>query len=239
MKSQSIINGQLGVSKSSLREDLGGQKNIYCISGLGADERVFAKLQFPQHEIHFIKWITPQKNESIENYARRLTEQIHHQNPILIGLSFGGIMCTEISRQIKVELIIIISSVKFYSEIPLWMRLSGQLKLNTLFKMKSYKVIKPIENYNLGVRTKEELAMVTEYRNNVDPVYSNWAVNAVLNWKNKLPVKNIYHIHGDKDRVFSIKNIKADYVISGGGHLMITQQHEEINKIIKSILEAK
>jgi pimeloyl-ACP methyl ester carboxylesterase len=212
-------------------------KHIYCISGLGADERVFAKFQFPQHEVHFIKWITPEKKESIEVYAKRLTEQIHHENPILIGLSFGGIMCTEISRQIKVELIIIISSVKFYSELPFWMQLSGKLKLNRLFPMRSFKIIEPIENYNLGVKTKEEIAMVNDYRKNIDPIYSNWAINAILNWKNKVPVKNIYHIHGDKDRIFKIKNIKADYTIKDGGHLMILQRSDEVNKIINSILQ--
>jgi pimeloyl-ACP methyl ester carboxylesterase len=212
-------------------------KHIYCISGLGADERVFSKFQFPQHEIHFIKWIIPETKESIEHYAKRLTEQIHYENPILIGLSFGGIMCTEICRIIKVEFIIIISSIKFYSEMPLWMRLSGRLKLNRLFPMKSFRLIEPIENYNLGVSSKDEIAMVNDYRKNINSVYSNWAIDVILNWKNKVPVKNIYHIHGDNDRIFSIKNIKADYIIHGGGHLMILQQSDEVNKIITSILQ--
>lgn len=212
-------------------------KHIYFISGLGADERIFSKYKFPQHKIHFIKWITPEKNESIEHYANRLTQQIHHKNPILIGLSFGGIMCIEISRQINAALVIIISSIKFYHEMPLWMRLSGKLKINRLFRMKSYKIIKPLENYNLGVKTKEELKLVTEYRNNLNIGYSNWAVNTILNWKNKNPVKNIFHIHGDNDRIFKIKNIKADYVIAGGGHLMISQQWKEVNEIISSILQ--
>lgn len=212
-------------------------KHIYCISGLGADERVFSKFQFPQHEIHYIKWIIPEKKESIEQYAKRLTEQIHHENPILIGLSFGGIMCTEISKQIKVEFIIIISSIKFYNELPLWMRFSGKLRLNRLFPMRSYKIIEPLENYNLGVKGKEEIAMVNDYRRKVNPVYSNWAINAILNWENKEPIKSIYHIHGDNDRIFRIKNIKADHVIEGGGHLMIMQQYEEVNKIVNSILQ--
>src|SRR6188768_3452252 len=143
-------------------------KHIYCISGLGADERVFSKFQFPGHEIHFIKWIKPDKNESIESYAKRLITQIHHDKPILIGLSFGGIMCIEIARQIKTELIIIISSIKSSDEMPLWMRLSGRLKLNRLFPMRSFKLIEPLEDYNLGVRSKEEKQMVNEYRKNID-----------------------------------------------------------------------
>ena len=212
-------------------------KHIYCISGLGADEKVFSNLTFTAHEIHFIKWIIPKKKESIENYAKRLTEQIHHENPILIGLSFGGIMCIEISRQIKVEQVIIISSIKAYTEMPLWMRVSGKLKLNRLFPMRSFTLIEPLENYNLGIKTKDEKAMVNSYRKNIDRVYSNWSIDAILNWKNKLPVKNIFHLHGDKDRIFFIKNIKADHIIKGGGHLMILQHAAEVKEIINMILQ--
>ena len=212
-------------------------KHIYCISGLGADERVFSKFQFSGHENHFIKWIIPEKNESIVNYAKRLIEQIHHEDPILIGLSFGGIMCIEISRQIKTAFIILISSVKSDKEMPFWMRLSGKLKINKIFPMKSFKLIEPLEDYNLGIKTNEEKEMVHEYRKNIDPLYSDWAINAILNWKNTLPVKNVYHIHGDNDRIFSIKNIKADHIIPGGGHFMIMDKSEEVNAYINLILQ--
>ena len=211
-------------------------KHIYCISGLGADERVFSKFQFPQHEIHFIKWVTPEKNESIESYAKRLITQIHHDDPILIGLSFGGIMCIEMARHIKTELIIIISSIKSNAEMPLWMRLSGKLKLNRLFPMRSFKLIEPLEDYNLGVKTKEEKQMVHDYRKNIDTKYSNWAINAILNWKNKTAPGNLYHIHGDMDRIFSIKKIKPNYTIHNGGHLMILNKSDEVNECISSIL---
>jgi len=213
-------------------------KHIYCISGFGADEKLFSKFQFPQHEIHFIKWIIPEKNESIEAYAKKLISQIHHDNPILIGLSFGGMMCIEIAGQIKIELIIIISSIKTNAEMPLWMRISGKLKLNRLFPMRSFKLIEPLEDYNLGVITKEEKRMVSDYRKNIDPVYSDWAINAILNWKNTVAPKNLYHIHGDNDRIFSIKKIKPDYTIQSGGHMMILNKSDEVNKCISSILEA-
>lgn len=211
-------------------------KHIYCISGFAADERVFSKLRIPSHEVHFIKWITPDKNDSIESYAAKLINQIHHEKPVLIGVSFGGIMCIEMSRQIKTELIIIISSIKSSNEKPLWMNITGRLKLNRLFPMRSFKLIEPIEDYNLGV-TKEDRDLIHEYRKNLDLVYSNWAANAVVNWKNKTPPENLYHIHGDRDRIFSIKNVKPDYKIPNGGHLMIMQKPDEVNECINSILK--
>lgn len=212
-------------------------KHIYCISGLGADERVFSKFQFPEHEIHFIKWITPEKNETIENYAKKLIQQIQHPNPILIGLSFGGMMCIEIANQIKIEFIILVSSIKSTGEMPLWMRLSGKLKLNKIFPMRSFKLIEPIEDYNLGVTTKEEKEMVNAYRKNIDQRYADWSINTILNWKSKNINTPIFHIHGDKDRIFSIKNLKADHVIASGGHFMIMNKSDEVNACINSILQ--
>jgi pimeloyl-ACP methyl ester carboxylesterase len=213
-------------------------KHIYCISGLGADERVFSKFQFPGHEIHFIKWIIPKKNESIEAYAEKLITQVHHDNPILIGLSFGGMMCIEIAKQIKTEFIIIISSIKTDDELPLWMKLTAKFKLNRLMPMRSFLLIEPLEDYNLGVTTKEEKAMAHEYRRNVDTRYSNWAVENLVNWKNKIAPANLYHIHGTDDRIFSIKKIKPDYTIHNGGHMMILNKSDEVNKCISFILAA-
>ncbi len=212
-------------------------KHIYCISGLAADEKMFSKFEFGGYEIHYVNWIIPEVNESIAAYAKRIKEQIIHENPILIGLSFGGIISIEIAKQIKTELVIIISSIKFTSEIPLWMRLSGKFKMNRLFKMKPYKVLQPFQDYNLGIKTTEEKKLVHEYRKTANLVYINWAINAILNWKNDVPVKNLYHIHGDNDRIFSVKKIKADHIIKGGGHLMILNKSSEVNQYINTILQ--
>ena len=75
-------------------------KELYIFSGLGADERVFQRLDFPGFSTTFIKWIVPQDKETIENYATRLLDQITTTNPTLIGLSFGGLIAVEVAKQI-------------------------------------------------------------------------------------------------------------------------------------------
>jgi len=54
-----------------------------------------------------------------------MREKITEPDPVLIGLSFGGIMCTEIAKQIPVEKIIIISSIKHSGELPFWMKVTA------------------------------------------------------------------------------------------------------------------
>ncbi len=212
-------------------------KHIYCISGFGADERVFSKINFQDNKAHFIQWIDPLKNESIEGYAKRMSEQIHHCNPILFGLSFGGIICIEIAKLITVKKVIIISSIKTFHEMPIWMRLTGKLKLDKIFPLKTFRFIEPIENYNLGIENKEELKLVQEYRTTISQQYTNWAAHQILNWKNEWIPQNLKHIHGGKDHMFLIKNIKADYIIPDGGHFMIMNRAEKVNIIIEEIFK--
>ncbi len=211
-------------------------KHIYCISGFGADERVFSKLNFNADTVTFIQWTEPLKNESIDEYAKRLIEKVHHKNPILIGLSFGGMMCIEIAKIISVSRIVIISSIKTYHEMPLWMRLSGKLNLHKIAPSKSYKIYEPLENYNLGIKNKDELQLVREYRSHISKTYTKWAINEILHWKNNWIPENIIHIHGSDDHIFPVKKLKADHVINGGGHFMIMNKAAAVNEIFRTIL---
>jgi pimeloyl-ACP methyl ester carboxylesterase len=211
-------------------------KHIYCISGFGADERVFSKLDFGEHPIHFISWLTPIKKESIEEYAKRMSEKIQHENPVLIGLSFGGIMSIEIAKIIKTHRVILISSVKSFHEIPLWMRLAGKSKLNKIFPLQSFRILEPVENYNLGIENNDELKLVREYRRNIGQQYTDWAIHQILHWKNEWQPQNLVHIHGGRDHIFPVKNSKADYIIPDGGHFMIMNRAEKVNAIIKELL---
>lgn len=207
-------------------------KQIYCISGFGADERVFSRLNFGDNTVHFISWLVPSKNERIEDYAKRMSEKILHPNPVLVGLSFGGIMSIEIAKIIQTDKIILISSIKTLHEMPLWMKLSGKLKLDQVFPLKTFKLIEPIENYNLGLENEEELELVREYRKSIGQKYTNWAAHQILNWKNEWQPGKITHIHGGNDHIFPIKNIKADYTIPDGGHFLVMNRATQVNKFL-------
>ncbi len=64
---------------------------IYFISGLGADERVFAYLDLGDREYRHISWEIPTNHETLESYCWRLIAQIDlSQDICLIGVSFGG-----------------------------------------------------------------------------------------------------------------------------------------------------
>jgi hypothetical protein len=211
-------------------------KHIYCISGFGADERVFKYLDFGENEFHFIPWKIPEKKETIQAYAGRMREDILHPTPVLMGLSFGGMMCVEIAKIITPEKIILLSSIETIHEMPLSMRIAGKLHINKLLPIRPYSFLAPIENYNLGVETKEEKELVKDYRKNINPKYNSWAVEQILQWKNVWKPPNRIHIHGGKDHIFPIKYINADYIIQDGGHLLPMNRADKVNKILEEIL---
>jgi D-arabinose 1-dehydrogenase-like Zn-dependent alcohol dehydrogenase len=84
---------------------------IYGISGLGADKRVFKFLKLDS-ELIPIDWIEPLKNESIINYSKKLSTKIDQNEKVcLIGVSFGGLVATEISKLINPALTILIDRI--------------------------------------------------------------------------------------------------------------------------------
>ena len=212
-------------------------KKIFCISGLGTDEKVFSNLRIENYELITIQWINPNKNESIQDYAKRLLSQITEVNPILIGLSFGGIICLELSRIIDTKLIILISTIKSRKEMPTWMKLINYIKLHKVITNYNRKIFEPIQNFNLGAITDKEKLMARNYRNNINLNYLQWSLDVILKWDFKNLPANLYHIHGSIDRLFPIKKIKADCIINNGSHLMIFNKsgivNSEINKIIR------
>lgn len=212
-------------------------KTIYCISGLGADERAFSKLNVEAYQLKVIQWIEPLAKETIEEYAKRMMAEIDEENPILMGLSFGGMVCIEISKQIPVERIILISSIKSYQELPLWMKAAGRLKLNKVVPVRSnFKLSLSLQNHFLGITTKEEKEIVAVSRKKHNTKYIQWAVDKIINWKNDWQHPATFHVHGDKDRMFPVKRIKSTYIIKNGGHFMIMNRAEEVSIFINQSL---
>ena len=90
--------------------------HIYFMPGLAAGPEIFERLELPSHsyELHFLTWKTPlDLDETITNYAMRMTTDIKHPNAVLVGVSFGGIIVQEMSKFIETKKIIIISSQNF------------------------------------------------------------------------------------------------------------------------------
>ncbi len=205
---------------------------IYIISGLGADKRMFQNFSFDGFKVIYMDWISPLENETLQNYAFRISENINDENAILIGLSFGGILAVEISKIKRFKNIFLLSSAKTKYEIPLYYRVLGKLNLlkflpNSLLKQTNF-----ITNYIFGAKTDFEKNLLKDIIKNTDAKFMRWSLNQIIEWKNKDFGKNIIHIQGNRDLILPHYFIKYDYLIETGTHFMTLNQSEAIEKII-------
>ena len=211
-------------------------KTLYVLSGLGADERVFYKINFTGFKVVHIKWLVPQNSEKIENYAGRLTAQITTPTPILIGLSFGGMMAIEVAKHIATEKIILISSAKCRSELPFYFRLAGKLSIHKIIPSHALINANIFTNRFFSNRSREDKNVILNVLRDTEPVFLKWAIACIATWQNKAVPQNIFHIHGSADRILPFKFISSPVKIKGGQHLMILNKASEITDVIKAFI---
>jgi len=214
-------------------------KELYIFSGLGADERVFQRLDFSDFTTTFIKWIVPQDNETIENYAKRLLDQITTTKPTLIGLSFGGLIAVEVAKQIDTEKVILIASAKTKKEIPFYYRLAGQLGLHKFLPIRLLKSSNFITNWFFGTSSTFDKQLLKQILIDTDPTFLKWAIDKLAKWTNVTYTKSIFHIHGTSDKILPLAFVNSNVKIINGGHLMTLNKAEELNKILLQQLKSK
>lgn len=207
---------------------------LYFLSGLGADKRAFNFLTFPPNtKIVFIDWITPKKQESLQEYAKRIAQCIDTSNPFsLIGMSFGGILATEILAYVQPYKTILISSAARRQELPFYYRLAGFLKLDKLIPGKATNSANMLTYWMFGIQNSSDKTLLKDILKSTDTHFSKWAISEILNWKRNTCPDNLIRIHGNQDRILPILNFKPKYILKHAGHFMIVNRAAEISKIL-------
>ena len=109
---------------------------IFAISGLGADKRVFKYLTL-EYDLIPVEWIKPKVKEPIIEYSKRLIKEYKigdNEEFGILGVSFGGLIATEISKLTKPKFTILISSVATKTELSGLIKFAGKLKLCKILK---------------------------------------------------------------------------------------------------------
>lgn len=209
------------------------KKHVYLIPGQGGDARLFKKLNLNNVDTTIINYIIPEKNETLPNYAKRLSIQIDTTRPFyIIGVSFGGMCAVEMAKFLHPIKVIIISSAATQEEIPFRYKFQRIIPINKLFGGKFLKfmtnIVRPI--FEPDSKTEQETfkAMIHDK----DPKFMKRSVNCIIHWKNKDVPNNIIRIHGDKDHTLPFRKIKKPIRVRGGSHMMILTKADEMNRII-------
>lgn len=212
--------------------------HVYFMPGMAANPAIFEYIKLPedQFKTHLLEWIIPTKQESIESYAKRMIEKIEHENPVLIGVSFGGVLVQEMSKYMNCKKLIIISSVKTRHELPKRMRLAKVSKAYKLLPTKFVSNFESFAKYAFGETVKKRVELYRKYLSVADKRYLDWAIQNMVCWKQDEAIPEIIHIHGESDPVFPIKNISNCITIKGGTHIMIINKYKWFNENLPQLI---
>lgn len=209
---------------------------IYAISGLGADYRVFQFLHL-DCQIEYINWIEPLPNESLSAYSLRLSNQINTNSEFgLMGVSFGGLVATEISKVLNPKLTILISSAETMNELGPFIPFIGRLNLLRFIPSVFFDLPRPIAPYLFGTNEKKLLNSIL---NDSDNNFTKWALSQLTKWSNTKKIPNCLKICGTEDKLIPPSLDSNTVLINGGAHIMVVDKANQISGEINAFLKSE
>lgn len=213
------------------------QQTAYCFTGLGADEQLFANIAVPGFTLKHIQWLPPLPSETLPQYAIRLSAQIRPEAPVLLGVSFGGMLAVEAAKHLKAKQTILISSVKTASHFPFYYHLANKLKIIDWLPATIFTTPSPVVDFLFGVETSADKKLLRHFIQQSDSHYIRWALQAIINWNNQTFPQNLVQIHGNKDRIIPLPK-SVDHVIKDAGHLLVYNRAPHLNNLLQNILSS-
>ena len=152
---------------------------LIFISGLGADETVFQRINpIKGYESVFIQWKPIDRKYTITSYTKHLIEDISiNPNDIIIGLSFGGLIAIDLAKQYQLKKIVLLSSFRDKRDLKFFIQPAFALKLYKLipnFKLSNFS---RIFRHYFNLVSGEGEAVLSKMLNKQDPKFTKWAIH--------------------------------------------------------------
>ena len=207
----------------------------YLIPGLGADERVFRRLQLTG-PVHVLSWLAPQSpTEPLAHYAARLAAAVPAAEPCwLVGVSFGGLLAQEIGRLRPLARVVLISSLGSPRDLPPLLRLAGATGAHRLLPFSLLKWLPRLAQWFFGARGGTEYRLLRQILADTDPVFARWATAQLLAWRGP-GLANPVRLHGTRDRLLPAGAAHIDYPVPGAGHFLIVSHAAQVSQVLNAL----
>ncbi|WP_445382475.1 alpha/beta hydrolase [Robiginitalea sp. IMCC43444] len=211
---------------------------VYFMPGLAASPGIFEHLQLPESDFEpvFLEWHIPEASTSLQQYAMEMAQKVTHPAPVLIGVSFGGMLVQEMAAFLKPRKVIIISSIKTRKEMPRRLLVARYTKLHKLLPTSLLNNVEVLSRYAFGDPVNQRLKLYEKYLAVRDTRYLDWAIDKIVNWERDEAIAGLVHIHGDKDAIFPIQYIEGCIRVGGGTHTMIIHRYKWFNERLPAII---
>jgi pimeloyl-ACP methyl ester carboxylesterase len=206
--------------------------------GLAASPKIFEYIDLPpaQFEVHHLDWFLPSPGMELAEYARIMAEKVPHKDPVLIGVSFGGMLIQEMARYLNPRKLIVISSIKCRQEMPRRLLLARYTSLHKLLPTGVVHNLETLTRFAFGDAVRKRLKLYERYLGIREKSYLDWALDAIVHWDREEPEPGLVHIHGDQDAVFPMTHLGACLAVEGGTHTMIIHRYKWFNEQLPAII---
>lgn len=215
------------------------EKTIYFFPGQGSDYRIFDSLRLDgTFNKVFISYPIPKRKTSLKQFAIELSAQIDSTKPfILVGVSLGGMLCSEISEILKPEKVIIISSAKNRSELPFRYKFQRAVPLYRIFPpvvlRGGAKFMQPLVEPDRKLNKATFKSMLRQK----NARYIKRTIHMIITWDRLSNSSKIYHIHGTRDHTLPFRKVRnPDVVIRKGSHMMTLTRAVELSAALNALL---
>jgi pimeloyl-ACP methyl ester carboxylesterase len=215
--------------------------DLYLLPGLGADHRLFRRLDLAPHRTQALDWPVMPEGSSLADFARVLADQVDRTRPhALVGVSMGGMVVQEMAAHTLPERTVIISSWKGPQEMPPPIRVLRGTHAERLMTPAFVKRTLPLMRWQMGVETDADKALFDAFIAATPLEQVRVQIAAVLGWEGPAkPVEGLVHIHGSADRLMPIWHIRHPVRVAGGGHFMVHDRPVEVGRLVLKALGAQ
>lgn len=209
---------------------------IVMLSGMAADERLFApqRARFPNLRVQ--PWIKPLPAESVQRYAARLAPQVDPGRPFIVGgASFGGVVALELAGLLPALACVLIGSIRSPAALPWRWRLLQPLAVFGPDALRSAATLGArIGGRFLPSRTVRQLHRFSQ----PGAMFLRWAACAVVQWRPSPAAKRVqvYQIHGAADRELPLGHGRLDTVVPAGGHALTLFSPTAVNEFLAKVV---
>ncbi len=206
--------------------------------GMAANSSIFEAIKLSENQFvtHTLEWFVPEKGMSLYDYAEKMCEKIQEPNPVLLGVSFGGMLVQEMAKIIPTRKVIVVSSVKSKHELPKRMIFAKYTKVHKLLPTGLVNNVELLAKYAFGETVTKRLHLYEKYLSIRDKYYIDWSIDQIVNWDQDVPADDIVHIQGERDAVFPIANITDCIIVKNGTHTMIIHRARWFNEHLPTII---
>jgi pimeloyl-ACP methyl ester carboxylesterase len=191
---------------------------LILLPGMAATRECFAPQFEDFPELVVPDWIEPLPNESLAEYAKRFAAVIDPGMPCVIGgMSFGGIVATELCKHLDAKALVLIASLQSPDERPRrarWLcRLLGLLPSPLVW---------------CGQRLAQLLLVI-------------WSARALANWQASDPPIPcpVHRLHGERDPALPARCAPNAEIVPGGRHVLTLSHPRCVRELIRDALNTR